>query len=103
MPQIGWSELLVIAIIAILVIGPKDLPIIMKKFAGFVKTIKGYASQFQGSFENIGDTEIVDLQDIENTKKNRSQTNRTLSAKTQLIASKIPRAVATPFPPLNPW
>ena len=56
MPQIGWSELLVIAIIAILVIGPKDLPIIMKKFASFAKTIKGYANQFQGSLENIGDT-----------------------------------------------
>ena len=79
MPQIGWSELLVIAIIAILVIGPKDLPIIMKKFAGFVKTIKGYASKFQGSFENIGDTEIVDLQDIENTKKKRTKKKKSKS------------------------
>ena len=79
MPQIGWSELLVIAIIAILVIGPKDLPIIMKKFAGFAKTIKGYASQFQGSFENIGDTEIVDLQDIENTKKKRTKKKKSKS------------------------
>ena len=79
MPQIGWSELLVIAIIAILVIGPKDLPIIMKKFAGFVKTIKGYASQFQGSFENISDSEIVDLQDIENTKKKRTKKKKSKS------------------------
>lgn len=79
MPQIGWSELLVIAIIAILVIGPKDLPIIMKKFASFAKTIKGYANQFQGSLENIGDTEIVDVQDIESSKKKKTKKKKSKS------------------------
>ena len=61
MPQIGWSELLVIAVIAILVIGPKDLPIIMKKIGSWMRTIKGYANQFQNTLENIEDIETIDL------------------------------------------
>ena len=53
MPQIGWSELLVIAVIAILVIGPKELPIIMKKVGGWIKTVKNYTNQFQNSLEEM--------------------------------------------------
>ncbi len=69
MPQIGWSELLVIAIIAILVIGPKDLPIIMKKFGSWIKTIKSYTSNFQNSLENISDVETIDIAEEDNKKK----------------------------------
>jgi sec-independent protein translocase protein TatB len=31
MPQIGWFELLIIVVVALLIIGPKDLPIVLKK------------------------------------------------------------------------
>ena len=43
MPQIGWSEILVIILVAILVIGPKDLPVVIKKFedAGLVVVSDG--------------------------------------------------------------
>lgn len=71
MPQIGWSELLVIAIIAILVIGPKDLPIIMKKFGSWIKTIKSYTSNFQNSLENISDVETIDIAEEDNKKKEK--------------------------------
>lgn len=53
MPQIGWSELLVIAVIAILVIGPKELPIIMKKVGGWIRAVKNYTNQFQNSLEEM--------------------------------------------------
>ena len=55
MPQIGWSELLVIAVIAILVIGPKELPVIMKKVGGWIRTVKNYTNQFQNSLEEMTD------------------------------------------------
>ena len=58
MPQIGWSELLVIAVIAILVIGPKELPIIMKKVGGWIRTVKNYTSQFQNSLEEMTDLDV---------------------------------------------
>jgi sec-independent protein translocase protein TatB len=77
MPQIGWSELLVIAVIAILVIGPKDLPVIAKKVGGWIRTIKGYAGQFQNSLENIEDIETVEIEKPERkktTSKNQKKT-----------------------------
>lgn len=76
MPQIGWSELLVIAIIAILVIGPKDLPIIMKKFGSWIKTIKSYTSNFQNSLENISDIETFDIAEEDNKKKKKTKKNK---------------------------
>ena len=76
MPQIGWSELLVIAIIAILVIGPKDLPIIMKKFGSWIKTIKSYTSNFQNSLENISDVKTIDIAEEDNKKKRKTKKNK---------------------------
>lgn len=39
MPQIGWSELLVIIVLAVLIIGPKDLPVVVKKITSSIKKI----------------------------------------------------------------
>ena len=73
MPQIGWSELLVIAAIAILVIGPKELPIIMKKVGGWIRTVKNYTNQFQNRLEEMTDWD-VDL-DTETKSKKKLATN----------------------------
>ena len=40
MPQIGWLELLIIVVIAILVIGPKDFPIVLRKLGNGSSTLK---------------------------------------------------------------
>jgi sec-independent protein translocase protein TatB len=69
MPQIGWSELLVIAVIAILVIGPKELPIIMKKVGGWIRTVKNYTNQFQNSLEEMTDLD-ADIHTETKSKKN---------------------------------
>ena len=65
MPQIGWFELLVIIIVAILVIGPKDFPIVLKKIGSWVGSIKRYFSDVQ---KNVN--EITNLE--ENNKKDKS-------------------------------
>ena len=62
MPQIGWFELLVIIIVAILVIGPKDFPIVLNKIGSWVGSIKRYFSDVQ---KNVN--EITNLE--EDTKK----------------------------------
>ncbi len=66
MPQIGWFELLVIIIVAILVIGPKDFPIVLKKIGSWVGSVKRYFSDVQ---KNVN--EITDL-DENNKKKEKS-------------------------------
>ena len=66
MPQIGWFELLVIIIVAILVIGPKDFPIVLKKKGSWVGSIKRYFSDVQ---KNVN--EITNLEE-DNNKKDKS-------------------------------
>ena len=67
MPQIGWFELLVIIIVAILVIGPKDFPIVLKKIGSWVGSIKRYFSDVQ---KNVN--EITNLEE-ENNKRDKSE------------------------------
>ena len=66
MPQIGWFELLVIIIVAILVIGPKDFPFVLKKIGSWVGSIKRYFSDVQ---KNVN--EITNLEE-DNNKKDKS-------------------------------
>ena len=67
MPQIGWSELLVIIIIAVLVIGPKDFPIVLKKLGSWVGSIKRYFSDVQ---KNVNEISNIDIEDKKNDKNN---------------------------------
>ena len=53
MPQIGWFEILIIVVLAILIIGPKDFPIVLKKIGGWVGSIKRYFSEIQKDMTNI--------------------------------------------------
>ena len=70
MPQIGWFELLIIIIVAVLVIGPKDFPIVLKKLGSWVGTIKSYFSDVQKNVNEITnlDQNISDEKEV-NQKK----------------------------------
>ena len=47
MPQIGWLEILIIVSIAIIVVGPKDFPVMLKKIGSWIGSIKRYVSDVQ--------------------------------------------------------
>jgi|TARA_B110000902_G_scaffold260667_1_gene334039 sec-independent protein translocase protein TatB len=72
MPQIGWLELLIIVVIAILVIGPKDFPVVLRKLGTWSSTIKKYFSDVQSNINEITNLdETVDKNLImKNKKKN---------------------------------
>tara|TARA_Y100000590_G_scaffold16573_1_gene19924 strand:- start:6122 stop:6358 length:237 start_codon:yes stop_codon:yes gene_type:complete len=53
MPQIGWFEILIIVVLAILIIGPKDFPIVLKKIGGWVGSVKNYFSEIQKDVVDI--------------------------------------------------
>ena len=53
MPQIGWFEILIVVVLAILIIGPKDFPIILKKVGSWLGTFKNYFSEVQKDLTNI--------------------------------------------------
>jgi sec-independent protein translocase protein TatB len=71
MPQIGWLELLVIVVIAILVIGPKDFPVVLRKLGTWTKTIKKYFSDVQSNINDITNLE-EDIKTSSIPKKNKN-------------------------------
>jgi sec-independent protein translocase protein TatB len=68
--DIGWSELLVIAVVAIVVVGPKDLPKLMRGFGHYAGKLRRAASDFQRQFEEaMRESEIDEMRKaIESTK-----------------------------------
>ena len=60
MPQIGWFEILIIAAIAIIVVGPKDFPVVLKKIGSWIGTVKRYISTLQQEVSNL-DNEKTDI------------------------------------------
>ena len=72
MPQIGWFEILIIVVLAILIIGPKDFPIMLKKIGSWVGSFKNYFSEIQRDItdvENVIEDEISLEKDLTNNKK----------------------------------
>ena len=58
MPQIGWFEILIIVAIAIIVIGPKDFPFVLKKIGSWIGSIKRYVSNIQKEVTDIADNSV---------------------------------------------
>ena len=75
MPQIGWFEILVIIVLAIIIIGPKDFPIVLKKIGGWVSYIKSYFNEIQKDMTDMEDAvekEIsIEDNDLKKTKDNK--------------------------------
>tara|TARA_B100001093_G_C26121076_1_gene714956 strand:- start:301 stop:537 length:237 start_codon:yes stop_codon:yes gene_type:complete len=61
MPQIGWLEILAIVIIAILVLGPKEFPIALKKIGSYFGKLKNTISSFQREVSSL--TKDVDIEE----------------------------------------
>ena len=67
MPQIGWLEILAIVVIAILVLGPKEFPIALKKIGSFFSKLKNTISSFQREISSATKEIEID-EDITNSK-----------------------------------
>jgi sec-independent protein translocase protein TatB len=78
MPQIGWLEILAIVIIAILVLGPKEFPIALKKIGSYFGKLKNTLSSFQREVNSATDkiniendlNNQTDIKKKENKEKN---------------------------------
>ena len=62
--DIGWSELMIIGVVALIVVGPKDLPMMFRKVGNFVGKARGMARDFQSAMSDAADQSgIKDLTD----------------------------------------
>ncbi len=69
MPTIGWFEILIVVSLAIIVLGPKDFPIMLKKAGSWIGSAKKYINNIQNEVSNI------DLEDNSISKKEDKKEN----------------------------
>ncbi|MCY4034154.1 MAG: Sec-independent protein translocase protein TatB [Hyphomicrobiales bacterium] len=88
MLDIGWSELLVIAIVAVVVVGPKDLPRLMRTVGRYTSKARGLAREFRASFEELGrETELEEI----NREMERIRREDPIRQRTNAIAPPLPK------------
>ena len=66
MPQIGWFEILIIVVLAILIIGPKDFPIILKKIGSWMGSFKNYFNEVRKDITEVEDTIEEEISSVKN-------------------------------------
>ena len=86
--EIGWSELLVIGVVALLVVGPKELPALLRTIGRYMGIVKRQASEFRAQFDDaMRETEFEQLRkDVEAIK---SDAVSSLQAVEQSVKSEI--------------
>ena len=72
MPTIGWFEILIVVGVAIVVIGPKDFPFMLKKVGSWIGTAKRYISNIQNE---VADLDLDKIETDEKIVKNESKNN----------------------------
>ncbi len=75
MPQIGWFEILIIVVLSIIIVGPKDFPIMLKKIGNWVGSFKNYFTDFQKDITEVqedleDEISLTEIQKKTDNKKN---------------------------------
>ena len=73
MPTIGWFEILLVAAVAIIFIGPKDFPFMLKKVGSWIGTTKRYISNIQNEVADLD----ISSNEIEKPKENKEDNDKT--------------------------
>ncbi len=99
MLDIGWSELLIVALVAIVVVGPKDLPRLMGTFGRYAGKVRRMAADFQHQFEeSVRESEIEEMRaSIESVRGSMPVDRPVMLPKTQ-AAPKTKTAASRPSP-----
>ena len=75
MPQIGWVEILIIVVLSILIVGPKDFPIMLRKIGHWIGSVKKYFSEIQRNITDV-ENEIEDEISLEKNYSNKNIDNK---------------------------
>ena len=75
MPTIGWFEILLVVAVAIIVIGPKDFPFMLKKVGSWIGTTKRYISNIQNEVADLDiESNIIERSKPKNVDKENDKT-----------------------------
>jgi sec-independent protein translocase protein TatB len=110
--DIGWSELMVVGALALIVVGPKDLPKMLRTFGKYTAQARGMARDFQRSMEDAArEADLSDIKDLRDTAKSLGDLRRDMTGsalnpmRSSPYVSPPPRtsaSVAAPMPPVAP-
>jgi sec-independent protein translocase protein TatB len=92
--DLAWSEILVVALVALIVIGPKELPELLRNLGQWAAKARAYAREFQNHFDDL--VREADL------KKMREDWNSSVLAKEQMGLEAELMATARPASPPEP-
>ena len=70
MPTIGWFEILIVVAVAIIVVGPKDFPFMLKKIGSWIGTAKRYITNIQNE---VADLDFEKIEREEKQDKNNDK------------------------------
>ena len=70
MPTIGWFEILIVVAVAIIVVGPKDFPFMLKKIGSWIGTVKRYINNIQNE---VADLDFEKIEREEKQDKNNDK------------------------------
>ena len=74
MPTIGWFEILIIVVAAIIILGPKDFPLMLKKVGSWIGSFKRYVNNVQNEVSSITeDTIDKNLDEVTNINKKKDK------------------------------
>ena len=112
MLDVGWTEILVIAIVLIIVVGPKDLPQMLRTFGRMVAKMRGMAGDFRQQFDEA--LREADLDDVRKTIGEAQKLNplntirdavnplRQMGDEIKADLQKATSSITTPTPSVNP-
>ena len=58
MPTIGWFEILIIVTVAIIILGPRDFPLMLKKVGSWIGSVKRYVTSVQSEISSVTEDTI---------------------------------------------
>lgn len=97
--DIGWSEILVVLVVALVVVGPKDLPRLMRTLGRWVRKARVMADQFRASFDEMARESELDELRSEIEALRRARPLGTLEDEVNRAMLPPEAAPATPAPP----
>jgi sec-independent protein translocase protein TatB len=90
--DIGWSELAVIAVVALVVIGPKDLPKVLRTAGFWMRKVRSIASEFQSSIEQMA--REAELDELRKQVEDANKAKQSLEDQLSMDAAKIAAGAA---------
>ncbi|MBI1188821.1 MAG: twin-arginine translocase subunit TatB [Alphaproteobacteria bacterium] len=102
LPQLGFTEILLLSVLALVVIGPKDLPLMARKIGRWIARMRGLAAEFRAGFDELARQAELDELKREVQALRNDQTLRDLDREIRTPLPHTPATTPGASPALSP-